>query len=73
MLVTDLSLPGEAEWVLEHCLPEVIIHCAAMANMDECEKDPARAMKVNADLPGDWRGWLLKREQIRAYLHRCSF
>ncbi len=52
VLVTDLSLPGEAEWVLEHSLPEVIIHCAAMAIVDECEKDPARAMSVNADLPG---------------------
>jgi len=35
VLVTDLSLPGEAEWVLEHCLPEVVIHCAAMAIVDE--------------------------------------
>jgi dTDP-4-dehydrorhamnose reductase len=52
VLVTDLSLPGEAEWVLEHSLPEVIIHCAAMAIVDECEKDPTRAMNVNADLPG---------------------
>ncbi len=52
VLVTDLSLPGEAEWVLEHSLPEVIIHCAAMAIVDECEKDPPRAMSVNADLPG---------------------
>lgn len=52
VLVTDLSLPGEAEWVLEHSLPEVIIHCAAMAIVDDCEKDPTRAMSVNADLPG---------------------
>ena len=52
VLVTDLSLPGEAEWVLEHSLPEVVIHCAAMAIVDECEKDPTRAMNVNADLPG---------------------
>lgn len=52
VLVTDLSLPGEAEWVLEHSLPEVIIHTAAMAIVDECEKDPARAMAVNGDLPG---------------------
>lgn len=52
VLVTDLSLPGEAEWVLEHSLPEVIIHCAAMAIVDDCQKDPTRAMSVNADLPG---------------------
>ena len=37
VLVTDLSIPGEAEWVLEHCLPEVIFHCAAMAIVDDCE------------------------------------
>lgn len=52
VLVTDLSIPGEAEWVLEHCLPEVIFHCAAMAIVDDCEKDPTRALSVNADLPG---------------------
>ena len=52
VLVTDLSLPGEAEWVLEHSLPEVIIHTAAMAIVDDCEKDPTRALSVNADLPG---------------------
>ena len=52
VLVTDLSIPGEAEWVLEHCLPEVIFHCAAMAIVDDCEKDPMRALSVNADLPG---------------------
>jgi dTDP-4-dehydrorhamnose reductase len=52
VLVTDLSLPGETEWVLEHCLPEVIFHCAAMAIVDDCEKDPTRALSVNADLPG---------------------
>jgi dTDP-4-dehydrorhamnose reductase len=52
VLVTDLSQPGEGEWVLEQCLPEVIIHCAAVAIVDDCEKDPARAMSVNGDLPG---------------------
>ena len=52
VLVTDLSVPGEPEWVLEQTLPEVIIHCAAMAIVDECEKDPSRAMSVNGDLPG---------------------
>ena len=28
---------------------ECIIHCAAMTNVDECERNPAEAYKVNVD------------------------
>lgn len=57
VIVTDLSKPGECEWVLNTTMPEVIIHCAAMAIVDECEVDPQRAMRVNADVPGELAGF----------------
>lgn len=52
-LVADLSQPGEAERVIEAARPEVIIHCAAMANLDVCEQHPLAAQRVNAEVPGE--------------------
>jgi dTDP-4-dehydrorhamnose reductase len=56
VIVTDLSLPGECARVVEQVKPDVIIHTAAMAIVDECESQPERAMKVNAELPGTLAG-----------------
>lgn len=53
VIVTDLSQPGECEKVISQVKPDVIIHTAAMAVVDECENQPERAQKVNADLPGE--------------------
>ena len=33
--------------------PELIVHCAAMANVDQCESQPEQAWQINADLPGE--------------------
>lgn len=51
VLQADLSQPGELEKVLEEARPDGIIHCAALANVDECEAHPALAQRVNVDLP----------------------
>lgn len=48
----DLTEKGMIEPLLEEFQPEVILHCAAMANVDECENHPSAANKVNAILPG---------------------
>jgi dTDP-4-dehydrorhamnose reductase len=37
--------------LIDSCKPEVIIHCAAMANIDNCESQPQLAFQINADLP----------------------
>ncbi len=51
--VTDLSANGEALRIIEQVKPDAIIHTAAMAIVDECEKQPERAHRVNAELPGE--------------------
>ncbi len=51
VLAADLSRQGEVERVLETAAPDALIHCAALANLEACEADPARARAVNADLP----------------------
>jgi len=53
VLSADLSLPGSGTALLEAEQPEVLLHCAAVANLETAEKDPALARRVNAELPGE--------------------
>jgi dTDP-4-dehydrorhamnose reductase len=48
----DLGSPEEVLRVLAFSRPDWIIHCAAMANLEECEKTPTRAARMNAWLTG---------------------
>lgn len=38
--------------VLKKSRPDLLIHCAAMANVDTCETRPQEAKRINADMPG---------------------
>jgi len=49
----DLSQPGSGASLLEVERPEILLHCAAVANLEVAERDPALAQRVNADLPGE--------------------
>jgi dTDP-4-dehydrorhamnose reductase len=49
----ELTEPGVVESLIEEHKPEVIIHCAAIANVDDCESRPDVAEKINAQLPGE--------------------
>src|SRR4030067_2437700 len=53
VLHADLLAPGSAEQVLDETRPDWVIHCAALANVDACEVDPALAVKLNRELPGE--------------------
>ncbi len=48
----ELTQAGVIERLIEEHKPDVILHCAAIANVDLCESEPERAKFVNADLPG---------------------
>jgi dTDP-4-dehydrorhamnose reductase len=48
---SDLLQPGAVERIFDQVQPEWVIHCAALADVDICEGDPARAAKMNTDLP----------------------
>ena len=47
----DLRIPGTAERILNQVQPDWVIHCAALANVDACEADPAQAIKMNTEIP----------------------
>lgn len=48
----DLSLADEAKRLVDEIEPDWIINCAAIANVDLCEKEQELARRMNADLPG---------------------
>jgi dTDP-4-dehydrorhamnose reductase len=48
----DLTREGTAERIIEKFKPDLLVHCAAMADIDTCEKNPEKAAVVNAAVPG---------------------
>jgi len=48
---TDLLAPGATEILLEQTQPDWVINCAALADLDACKADPARARQLNTELP----------------------
>ena len=52
VLQADLLERGSLERLLDTVKPDCVIHCAALANLDDCEADPDLAHRLNAELPG---------------------
>jgi dTDP-4-dehydrorhamnose reductase len=48
--ICDLTMPGLITDMVESVRPDVLVHCAAMVNVDACEQNPALAYSYNADL-----------------------
>jgi len=44
----DITNPQQVRQVFDQYRPEVVIHCAAMTNVDACEHHPQEAYRVNA-------------------------
>lgn len=44
----DVTDAYQVAKVMGSILPDVVVHCAALTNVDDCEDDPARAELVNA-------------------------
>jgi len=52
-IVADLAETAAGHRVVSEGRPDVVIHCAAMTNVDECERDPAGAQRMNAGICGE--------------------
>jgi dTDP-4-dehydrorhamnose reductase len=52
VLQADLLEREALEWLLDTVQPDCVIHCAALANLDDCEVDPDLAYRLNVELPG---------------------
>lgn len=55
--ITDFKA---VEKILENAKPDAVIHCAAMADVDSCEKQPDLAKLVNSEAPGFLAEWCAK-------------
>lgn len=53
VLQTDLAQPGEFARVMAAVRPDWVVHAAALAVIDACEKAPALSARLNAALPGE--------------------
>ncbi|NMC28753.1 MAG: SDR family oxidoreductase [Pelolinea sp.] len=60
--VVDLGEEKTARAVIDQFKPDVLFNCAALADLDACEKDPIRAQRLNAELPG----WLAEECDCRS-------
>jgi len=47
----DLTDSDAVKRLLDERQPEYVIHCAAMADVDSCERDPQAAWQINAQVP----------------------
>lgn len=50
VITGDLLEPGFLESAIAAHVPQAIIHCAALADVDKCESDPDLARRYNADM-----------------------
>lgn len=49
----DLRDATEFGAILDRATPDVVFNCAAMTDVDGCERDPERAHEINAEAPGE--------------------
>ena len=45
----DIADKGEIDRIFESVRPEAVIHCAALSDVDYCEKNPKEASRVNGE------------------------
>lgn len=48
----DLTNRNALSELFDHTQPELVVNCAAMANVDQCEEHPIQAAKINTKVPG---------------------
>lgn len=51
VLPVDLLADGAVERLLDETQPDWVIHCAALANLEDCEAHPVLAEQLNTHLP----------------------
>ena len=52
VLTADLQTEDAVETLFRQVRPEWVIHCAAIANLEVCEKQPELAHRINGEIPG---------------------
>ena len=63
----DLTNKNTLSEIFNQTKPELVVNCAAMANVDQCEKHPIQAAQINSEVPG----YLAKNcaERVIPFIH----
>ncbi|MDW8106343.1 MAG: dTDP-4-dehydrorhamnose reductase [Armatimonadota bacterium] len=48
LIPLDITAPDQVRQVLSAVRPDVVVHCAALTNVDACEQQPEQAYRINA-------------------------
>ena len=57
LMQVDLAETDAALSMIEGVSPDAIIHCAALANLNQAEESPELAQKINGEVPGELAGF----------------
>ncbi len=60
MVRADLLAAGAVERLIDDTQPDWVIHCAALANLEACEADPALAQELNSEVPRKLAAYVAK-------------
>src|SRR5690349_11356653 len=61
VLNADFLQANEINSILDATNPDWLINCAALANLEECEKHPDQAHRLNTEFPGKLASACAKR------------
>ena len=50
---TDLTEPNILQGLIADYQPQFVLNCAAMADVEACERHPEQAKRINAEMPGE--------------------
>ena len=64
VIAIDLSDEKNTGKLIEQSKPDLVINCAAMANLEDCEKKPLEAHLLNGEFPG-WLAEKCERHSIK--------
>lgn len=68
-VLADLTIVEQVERVIRDCRPDVILHAAALTDIDGCERDPKAAFQHNRDMP---KAIARSAQEIGAYMVHIS-
>jgi len=57
----DAERPGAARRLLDCVAPARVLLATALSRVGDCARDPERARRLNAELPGEVAGWCAER------------
>jgi dTDP-4-dehydrorhamnose reductase len=63
LIQADLCDQSALARMLDTSRPDWIIHCAALANLDACEANPAQAGEINAQVPAHLAKWVARQRR----------